>query len=430
MTDANAPYELPDGWTWKNLADVVEIGSEQVIPQKTPRKDFNYVALENVEQGTGRLIDFKPTRGEEIKSNKYAFTPKHVLYGKLRPYLRKVLAPDFDGVSATDLLPLLPREDLLERKFLLWWLLSPDVLEYVVGKQTGVKMPRLRTGDLHRLPIPLPPLSEQRRIVARIEALLAESRTARDALERVPALLKRFRQSVLAAAFRGDLTERDPNDEPASALSVDNVELQELPTGWTWVQLGDYLTFVGSGITPKGGQKVYQDSGVPFIRSQNVYPDGLRLDDVAYVSPKLHEEMSRTHLQANDVLLNITGASIGRSTVVPASLGQANVNQHVCILRTHPTLDSNYLSRFLNSPFGQDQITESQSGVTRQGLNYAQIRSLFIPLAPLAQQRRIVAKIEALFAQADAIERAVTIARKRADKIDQAILARAFRGEL
>ncbi len=207
-------YELPDGWMWKNLADAVEIGSEQVIPRKTPRKDFNYVALENVEQGTGRLIDFKPTRGEEIKSIKYAFTPKHVLYGKLRPYLRKVLTPDFDGVSATDLLPLLPHEDLLERKFLFWWLLSSDVLEYVVGKRTGVKMPRLRTGDLHRLPVPLPPLPEQRRIVAKVERLFAQIEEAENSVIRVAKILGMelktganagIRQSILSRAFRGEL---------------------------------------------------------------------------------------------------------------------------------------------------------------------------------------------------------------------------------
>lgn len=197
-----------------------------------------------------------------------------------------------------------------------------------------------------------------------------------------------------------------------------------------FTQLGELSSFVGSGSTPKGGQKVYKTSGIPFIRSQNVYTDGLRLDDIVYVSEQIHTAMARTHIQPRDVLLNITGASIGRSTIVPEDFGPANVNQHVCIIRLIPEVEPQYLSRFLNSPIGQAQIMASQSGVTRQGLNYSQLRKIIIPFAPIAEQRRIVAKIESLFAQAEIIEQAASVSLRRAEQVDQSILARAFRGEL
>ncbi|MEA1863704.1 MAG: hypothetical protein U9N46_00650 [Euryarchaeota archaeon] len=138
----------------------------------------------------------------------------------------------------------------------------------------------------------------------------------------------------------------------------------ELPEGWVWVDIGSFALFVGSGITPRGGKSNYLENGIPFLRSQNVYPDGLHLDYVVYISEDLHNQMSRTHVEDFDVLLNITGASIGRSTFVPPSFGRGNVNQHVCIIRFKDYVDSAYISSFLNSPFGQDQIFATQVGVT------------------------------------------------------------------
>ena len=119
-----------------------------------------------------------------------------------------------------------------------------------------------------------------------------------------------------------------------------------MPETWVWTTIGELETFIGSGITPKGGKRVYVSEGIPFIRSQNVHPDGLRLLNVAYVTLSMHEEMKRTHTFPNDVLLNITGASIGRSAYIPEELPKANVNQHVCIIRTGGRLFPAYLSHF------------------------------------------------------------------------------------
>ena len=203
-----------------------------------------------------------------------------------------------------------------------------------------------------------------------------------------------------------------------------------LPVGWLWVRIGDILKFAGSGSTPKGGQKVYQSTGIPFVRSQNVYPDGLRTDDVAYISPQIHSNMVRTQLQPMDILLNITGASIGRSTVVPKDFGRGNVNQHVCILRPTAQINAWFLSRFLNSPVGQDQIMESQSGVTRQGLNYSQLRTIQIPLAPLDEQILTIARIESAVAQSRTAREALERVPALLKRFRQAVLAAAFRGEL
>jgi type I restriction enzyme S subunit len=148
-------------------------------------------------------------------------------------------------------------------------------------------------------------------------------------------------------------------------------------------------TKIGSGKTPAGGAETYQDSGVIFLRSQNIHFDGLRLDDVAYIDPGVHREMFGTRVVPGDVLLNITGASLGRVTHFPDGLGEANVNQHVCIIRPNGSLDSRYLSYALSARTSQGQIISMQVGGNRDGLNFEQVGNLEIPVPGIETQRRI-----------------------------------------
>ena len=145
--------------------------------------------------------------------------------------------------------------------------------------------------------------------------------------------------------------------------------LENIPKHWDVRRLGQLATKFGSGVTPRGGAAVYRDTGVPFLRSQNVHFDGLRLDDVVRIPPNLHESMSASHVQPHDVLLNITGASIGRVCSVPHDLGQGNVNQHVCIIRPNQELLlSRFLVAFLSTSGAQNDIRTEQTGASREGL--------------------------------------------------------------
>jgi type I restriction enzyme S subunit len=160
---------------------------------------------------------------------------------------------------------------------------------------------------------------------------------------------------------------------------------------WEEEELGSKTKKVGSGITPTGGDKTYKLSGRPFVRSQNVGWGVLLLDDVAFIDEETHSSFSGTELQVLDVLLNITGASIGRSAIADARIAGGNVNQHVCIIRVKSAeLNPFYVNQYLISPGGQKQIDSFQAGGNRQGLNFAQIRSFSIPLPPkLPEQQRI-----------------------------------------
>jgi type I restriction enzyme S subunit len=160
--------------------------------------------------------------------------------------------------------------------------------------------------------------------------------------------------------------------------------------------VGDLSSYVGSGLTPKGGSSVYVRSGVVFLRSQNVHFEGLVLDDVAHISDRTHAAMARSEVFPNDVLLNITGASIGRCCLVPHDLGAANVNQHVCAIRLGggTRFDAMYLAEALGSHFGQAQIDRLNAGGSREGLNYDQVRSIEIPWHTPGRRREAASIIE------------------------------------
>jgi type I restriction enzyme S subunit len=162
-----------------------------------------------------------------------------------------------------------------------------------------------------------------------------------------------------------------------------------LPDGWNETTIGQEAVKVGSGITPTGGTRVYKRTGRPFVRSQNVGWGSLLLDDIAFIDEATHRSFEGTELRTGDVLLNITGASIGRSAVADAQIAGGNVNQHVCIIRPGPRLDPGYLNAYLLSDAGQRQVAELQGGGNRQGLNFRQIRSFVIPRPPMPEQTAI-----------------------------------------
>jgi type I restriction enzyme S subunit len=186
-------------------------------------------------------------------------------------------------------------------------------------------------------------------------------------------------------------------------------------TVWPIDRIKDHTEKIGSGVTPSGGATSYLDIGIPLLRSQNVHFDGLRLDDVAYISEETHDEMRGTKLRECDVLLNITGASIGRCSFVPDGFGEGNVNQHVCIIRPTAKLNYRFLTYCLSAPWGQDQIFSSFTGASRQGLGQRDLGEIRVPLPLLAEQQRIAAYLDASCA---AIDGAIRAKRRQLEVLD------------
>jgi len=261
---------------------------------------------------------------------------------------------------------------------------------------------------------------------AEIKSALA---TSFDLLATAPGGTDKLRELILSLAVRGKLVEQCSDDEPADVL-MREIEKEKqrlvgagqlkgeraysdfdendlpyaLPLGWRWVRLGELLIKIGAGSTPRGGREVYTKTGVKFLRSQNIWNGGLALDGVAHISQSIHERMSGTKVVAGDLLFNITGASIGRCALVPDTFDEANVSQHVAILRAAIPGIRKFLHLVAISPRVQQTVMDVQVGVSREGLSVGKLRQFAIPLPPLAEQARIVARVEELMQLCDALE--------------------------
>ncbi|WP_180108934.1 MULTISPECIES: restriction endonuclease subunit S [unclassified Acinetobacter] len=171
-------------------------------------------------------------------------------------------------------------------------------------------------------------------------------------------------------------------------MASPKLRFKEFDGDWSLKSINDIASKVGSGSTPRGGAEAYVDEGIIFIRSQNVNDNQLLLNDVVFIPESTHEKMSGSKVLPNDILLNITGASIGRSCVVPESFSDGNVNQHVCIIRT-PNDNPIFVQSFLSSENGQNHIQSKQVGGGREGLNFQAIRSFDFEMPSNTEQTKI-----------------------------------------
>lgn len=242
---------------------------------------------------------------------------------------------------------------------------------------------RVSSRFLNYTRIHLPPKSEQCRIAAYLDETCAAIDAAIGAKRRQLELLDALRKSIIHKAVTRGLDDSvELKDSGAGFIG-------QIPRPWRVDRLKDVTTKIGSGITPEGGATVYVDEGIPLFRSQNIHFDGLRLDDIAYITEEQHEAMSNTQVYPGDVLLNITGASLGRCHYVSDGFGEANVNQHVCIIRPIKKVFFKFLFYFISSDAGQRQIFAGFRGASRQGLNIREIHAFVLPLPPTKEQHKI-----------------------------------------
>ncbi|TIX84128.1 MAG: hypothetical protein E5V27_07600 [Mesorhizobium sp.] len=190
-----------------------------------------------------------------------------------------------------------------------------------------------------------------------------------------------------------------------------------------FLRLGDHCEKIGSGYTPRGGHKSYVSSGIPLIRSQNVLMRSFKREGLVYISQTTHEEMQATEVIPGDVLLNITGASIGRVCVAPEELCPANVNQHVCIIRCKPEFDPNFISLFLSTPEFQKFIMDTQAGGTRQALTKSDIEEFRIPDVGVFEQRKLAASILTNLKLIESAEAASQLQRRELAALANAIVS-------
>jgi len=265
---------------------------------------------------------------------------------------------------------------------------SIRIRRHIKKESQGTKVLGISAGRLSIIEICYPPNKDEQQKIADCLSSLDELITAE---AQQLATLKAHKKGLMQQLFPAN--HPTPSGHPSNGgEALPRLRFPEFRNAGEWEPnlIGAKTTKIGSGITPTGGEKTYKNEGRHFIRSQNIGWGCLILDDVAFIDEATHSTFPATEIKEGDVFLNITGASIGRSTVADFRVIGGNVNQHVCIIRAKKSeLTPYFLNQYLLSEIGQRQIDSFQAGGNRQGLNYAQVRSFSLPLPSIEEQRQV-----------------------------------------
>lgn len=426
--------ELPKGWTYTELGNLAEFTNGKAFKKEewletgkpiiriqnlnNPSAVFNYADDSHESKYLVRhgdlLVSWSASLGVYFWHGKEAWLNQHIfrvhsLRGCNKAFLKYAIETSIDAFYA---------------------------------KSHGMGMVHITKGKFQNHLVPLPPLAEQTRIAQKLDELLAQVDTLKARIDGIPELLKRFRQSVLAAAVSGRLTEewRTINCKSNTQLTSPQTDksvaerASSLPAGWSLKNAGDICGFITKGTTP-GKEKMTAGQGdVPYIKVYNLTFSGV-LDfsvDPTFIDADTHAiELKRSIVKPGDVLMNIVGPPLGKVSVVPATYPEWNINQAIARFRAGNEITSEYLAlclrteKVLNHAISRAKATAGQFNLTLEIC-----RELPIPVPPTIEQTEIVRRVEQLFAFADQLEAKVKTAQARVDQLTQSILAKAFRGEL
>lgn len=386
--DSGLPWlpQLPSHWR------VVRNGS--LFGQRKDAADTALPILE-VSLKTGvRVREFGGSNRKQVMSDtgKYKRAAKaDVAYNMMRMWQGAVGVVPVDGLVSPAYVVARPFRDV-DSPYYVALFRTGDYMSEIDNYSRGIVKDRNRLywDQFKQMPSPYPPPEEQVGIVRFLDYANGRLERAIRAKRKVISLLQEQKQAIIHRAVTRGL---DPNVrlKPSGIPWLGN-----MPEHWEIRRLKSLGTKFGSGVTPRGGAAVYQEFGVPLLRSQNVHFGELRLSGVARIAREVHNSMVGTHVRPGDVLLNITGASIGRACAVPEQLEEANVNQHVCIIRPIKTrCDSEYLATYLATEAAQTAIYIAQNGTSREGLPVTEVKALKIPLPPTTEQVQIGKWIQA-----------------------------------
>ncbi|MFZ5994293.1 MAG: restriction endonuclease subunit S [Thermodesulfobacteriota bacterium] len=375
------------------------------------------------------------------------------------------------SIVDNNVMGLIPREGVVDQNYLFYWTLMLRLGD--ISQATTV--PSVRKSDVEQLSFPWIPLDQQKRIVAEIEKQFSRLDEAIANLKRVKANLKHYKAAVLKAAVEGKLTEEwrkaHPDVKPADKLlkrilaerrakweelelakmramgkepkddkwkskykeptEPDITKLNQLPEGWLWVRLEQVTERITKGSSPNWQGFDYVEKGIPFVRSQNVLWGKLDIGTVAHLPKEFNEKEAKSVLQVGDVLLNIVGASIGRSAIVSEEVQGGNVNQAVAVIRlVSGGLRNTFLMYYLVSANAQDQINQEKVDVARANISLSDIADLAALLPPEKEQEKIMDEIARRLTITEKLELEIECNMKRAERLRQSILRKAFSGGL
>ena len=300
----------------------------------------------------------------------------------------------------------------INSNYLFYYLL--EKYPYINSNARGVGIPHVDPTLLWSLKFPLPPLSEQNRIVEKLDRLFGQLEVIKISMEKIPFLLKNFRQQVLTQAVTGKLTEEWREGK----------ELE----GWKLEKLKNICSRITVGFVGKTVDK-YRETGIPFLRSQNIRAFRYDSKNLMFIDSDFHTQIKKSSISADDVAIVRSGYP-GTTCVIPKEIKIANCSD-ILVLTTKPeVLNPHFVAIFMNSQKGKEIVFEGKVGMAQQHFNTKKLQETFLPLPSISEQQEIVSRVESLFAKADAIEEKYKNLKTKIETLPQTILHKAFKGEL
>lgn len=453
--------ELPKGWETVAIGEINAYDSGNIDPQSKPNECFELYS-----------VPIFPTRkpetalGADIGSTKQKVAPDDVLLCKINPRINRVWQVaekgNLEQIASSEWIII--RQPLMDSNFLRHQLCEQGFRERLCAEVSGVggSLTRAQPKKVTTYKIVLPPLAEQTRIAQKLDELLAQVDTLKARIDAIPALLKRFRQSALAAAVSGRLTEEwrearclpetsvdllahtkteklswvvensDHNEarrvfKRASGFDAGSLEAQSLPDGWCWASLEDVVLLV---VDCHNKTAPYQEAGVALVRTTNIRDGAFSWEDLRHVSEGTYTYWSRRCVPEPGDIVFTREAPMGEAAIIPPST-KLCLGQRTMLFRcVNGGTSAGYLLLALLDPVFKTRSEEIAVGTGVKHFRVGDVSDLKIPVAPKEEQTEIVRRIEQFFAFADQLEAKVASAKSRIDHLTQSILAKAFRGEL
>ena len=414
------PFEIPDRWVWIRLGYVVDFSQNDTVAVNQIDSLSWILDLEDIEKDSGKLLQKKTMDETQSKSDKHRFYKGNVLYSKLRPYLNKVIVADDDGYCTTEILTF-DFGQCIDARYAQIFLMSPHFVDYAMAGSYGVKMPRIGSHRGNSALIPLPPYSEQKKIIAQTKELFAQIDIIDQNQAEIDTLYEEFRKRTLTLAIQGKLVPQDPNDEPASVLleriraekkaklgkkyvdsyiykgddncyyekvgtndpvRLDNLSF-DIPDSWCWTRLGTIGDW-GAGATPARTNSQYYGGNIPWLKTGELNNDTV-YDSEEHITDDALKNCSLRYCQIGDILIAMYGATIGKLAIAGAPL---TTNQACCACTPYEGIYNLYLFYFLMEE--KDNFTQMGFGGAQPNISKEKIVKHLFPVPPYEEQKRII----------------------------------------
>lgn len=462
---------LPNGWSVATVEELagasglVTDGDWIESKDQDPHGDVRLIQLADIGEGDfrDRSSRFVTNQTAQRLGCTYLQAGDLLIARMPDPLGRACIFPDIKktAITAVDVFIWRGDDSGTSARWLMHTINSLDIRHRITSLAGGTTRQRIAGGRLKQLQLPVPPFPEQRRIVAKIESLTAKSKRARAHLDHIPRLVEKYKQAVLAAAFRGDLTLewRKAHSEPAPSFECIATERAQLntahqqrfrpcdvpsvpdasrpfgvPSNWAWVRAEAICGFITKGTTPQSALMSPLDGEIPFIKVYNLTFDGA-LDftiEPTFISKTTHNGfLARSKVFPGDVLMNIVGPPLGKVSVVPDERPEWNINQAIAVFRPINSVSSDFLSKWLSTDIlTRWAVSRSKATAGQSNLTLEICRDLPIPICSLPEQQEVVRRVETAFNWIDRLAHEATSACKLIGHLDQVVLQKAFLGEL